>query len=134
MGQERTLHFGAGTAGNKSLMSFRAGHGITGYAGYCPSSEALMIPTKLGPSERAGPDASKDRGQPQWVLSKATEIETVYQSTINRSPTAKAGAPHPLATTGPERDTLRETQPPSPLKFLAKSLYGTTYCSTTFCR
>ena len=48
MGQERSLHFGAGTAGNKSLMSFRAGHGITGYAGYCPSSEGLMIPTKLG--------------------------------------------------------------------------------------
>lgn len=51
MGQERTLHFGAGTAGNKSLMSFRAGHGITGYAGYCPSSEALMIPTKLGTAD-----------------------------------------------------------------------------------
>merc|ERR1719274_159001 len=45
-------HKGLGTAGNKSLRSFRSGFGITGYAGYIPSTEAVPVPSKDGPSLR----------------------------------------------------------------------------------
>ena len=44
------VHLGPRSAGNKSLLSYRAGHGITGYGGYCPSSESIPIPIKEGPS------------------------------------------------------------------------------------
>jgi hypothetical protein len=47
---ETKVHLGPRSAGNKSLLSYRAGHGITGYGGYCPSSESIPIPIKEGPS------------------------------------------------------------------------------------
>mmetsp|Transcript_26450 Transcript_26450/g.86913 ORF Transcript_26450/g.86913 Transcript_26450/m.86913 type:complete len:225 (-) Transcript_26450:179-853(-) len=43
-------HSGPRTAGNKSLVSYRSGYGIVGYAGYTPSSECIPIPVKTGPS------------------------------------------------------------------------------------
>jgi len=48
-----TMHMGPRSAGNKSLLSYRAGHGITGYGGYCPSSESIPVPIKEGPSAMA---------------------------------------------------------------------------------
>jgi hypothetical protein len=45
-----TVHLGPRNAGNKSMLSYRAGHGITGYYGYCPSSESIPIPIKEGPA------------------------------------------------------------------------------------
>jgi hypothetical protein len=98
MGNERLMHFGAGTAGNKSLMSYRAGHGISGYAGFCPSNEAIMIPAKQGVAERAGPEANKDRAQPEWKMDTSPQQQSTYQLTINKSATAKPGAMHPMTT------------------------------------
>eukprot|EP00283_Hemiselmis_rufescens_P025427 CAMPEP_0173463004 /NCGR_PEP_ID=MMETSP1357-20121228/67643_1 /TAXON_ID=77926 /ORGANISM="Hemiselmis rufescens, Strain PCC563" /LENGTH=84 /DNA_ID=CAMNT_0014430791 /DNA_START=121 /DNA_END=372 /DNA_ORIENTATION=- len=64
-------HKGPRNAANKSLLSFRAGYGITGYVGVIPSSEAIPIPTKGGPNNRPGDGADKHRAQPEWQPGKS---------------------------------------------------------------
>ena len=58
------VHLGPRNAGNKSLLSYRAGHGITGYGGFCPSSESIPIPVKEGPSAIPFSGVSIPRGAP----------------------------------------------------------------------
>lgn len=82
MDPQGLFHKGPRTAGNKSLVSFRAGYGITGYVGYIPSSEAIPIPSKGGPSTRAGPGANKERAQPRWESQPELASSSVYQGTI----------------------------------------------------
>jgi hypothetical protein len=88
-------HKGPRTAGNKSLISYRAGHGIVGYNGYIPSWESIPIPVKDGPSTRAGPESSKDRAQPAWVIEKSVQPLTTYERTISRATTASRPATAP---------------------------------------
>ena len=83
MDPQGLFHKGPRTAGNKSLVSFRAGYGITGYVGYIPSSEAIPIPSKGGPSNRAGPSESKDRAQPKWEPPPELASSSIYQGTIS---------------------------------------------------
>jgi hypothetical protein len=64
------VHLGPRSAGNKSLLSYRAGHGITGYGGYCPSSESIPIPIKEGPS---------GMGAPGVGVSEVTEKKTAMR-------------------------------------------------------
>lgn len=68
------MHLGPRSAGNKSLLSYRAGHGITGYGGYCPSSESIPVPIKEGPSAM-GAHGVRPRTLPlAWHLKIRTAI------------------------------------------------------------
>ena len=58
---ESKVHLGPRNAGNKSLLSYRTGHGITGYVGFCPSSESIPIPVKEGPSSIPGAEVRAPR-------------------------------------------------------------------------
>ena len=134
-----THHKGPRQAGNKSLIGFRAGHGICGYNGFIPSSEAIPIPAKEGPSSRAGPTANKDRGQPGWEFPQSSNSLSTYQASISngaiakrRPATAPIFSPPRGPTSPPDEDVVAESQDDlglalPPAKFLGTSTYSTGY-------
>ena len=65
------------TAGNKSLLPYRLGVGITGYTGFIPASENISVPVKSGPASRAslerGTGTHGDGGAVARAPSTATE-------------------------------------------------------------
>mmetsp|Transcript_51889 Transcript_51889/g.105644 ORF Transcript_51889/g.105644 Transcript_51889/m.105644 type:complete len:411 (-) Transcript_51889:125-1357(-) len=123
-----THHKGPRTAGNKSLISFRAGHGVVGYVGYTPSWESIPIPVKEGPPTRAGPNASKERAQPAWVIEKDIHNISTYQNTISRATTATrpATAPATVQNRNGAEGEFDATSFPTP-PFLGTSVYRTSY-------
>ena len=137
-------HKGPRNAGNKSMISFRAGHGISGYVGYIPSSESVPIPIKEGPSGR-GPATNRDRAQPEdSAVNQATQEvlpQTVYQNTylatasrINPASTIEAAntsqnLESSIGVASNAEESMEQTAqsaPPGP-KFIAKSIYQMTY-------
>lgn len=129
---------GPRTAGNKSLVSYRAGHGITGYVGYIPSAEAIPIPVKEGPSMRAGPAANRERAQPRWSASDldafGCEPRTVYMNTIAQTsgsygPTRKAVSVGASEEFLAGSETIRMDGRPQRPFFVAKSMYTSAFIS-----
>jgi len=98
-------HKGPRNAANKSLLSYRAGHGITGYVGCIPSSEAIPIPTKGGPNSRAGDDADKTRAQPAWKEGKLLSEPSVYQATIGMAGMAGPSRHATMVANSPKKKT-----------------------------
>lgn len=92
--------------------------GVCGYNGYIPSSESIPIPTKEGPSSRAGPNSNKERAQPQWAFPEQVESLSTYQTSISHATIAKrrpATAPIFSPPRGPmspdnEDDVILESQ------------------------
>ena len=80
------MHNGPRNAGNKSALSFRTGHAVSGYTGYCPSQEAIPIPTKAGPNE-APPEPLRDSrtAQPMLELDMCVLGETEYRQRFNET-------------------------------------------------
>ena len=72
------VYLGPRSAGNKSLLSYRAGHGITGYGGYCPSSESIPIPIKEGPSGMGAQGVSGDKIR---NMNMSSALLTVHHTT-----------------------------------------------------
>jgi len=69
------------TAGNKSLLPYRLGVGITGYTGFIPASENISIPVKRGAQLRAplerGTAQHGDGGTVQQAKSSYTDSYTL---------------------------------------------------------
>uniref|UniRef100_A0A7S0VGR9 Uncharacterized protein n=1 Tax=Hemiselmis tepida TaxID=464990 RepID=A0A7S0VGR9_9CRYP len=122
-------HKGPRQAGNKSLLSFRAGHGITGYVGFIPSTESIPIPHKEGPSLRASDQADRRRAVPEWEFARPMTQQTVYQETHDRILSAKDPRPDsaPLYTKPKPIKTKEEDfggvggDRPPPRQFVATS-------------
>jgi hypothetical protein len=132
---QRLKGHGPRTAGNKSLVSFRAGYGVTGYDGYIPSAESIPVPIKEGPAAQGGPEADRQRSQSDaWLAETAGEVGrtfSVYQQTIGRwqpgSPTRKAAMvssslPESLKGMMSGADAVSKNPP-----FIAQTLYRQSY-------
>mmetsp|Transcript_73488 Transcript_73488/g.119272 ORF Transcript_73488/g.119272 Transcript_73488/m.119272 type:complete len:434 (+) Transcript_73488:93-1394(+) len=135
-------HKGPGTAGNKSLISFRAGHGVCGYNGYIPSSESIPIPTKEGPASRAADNTNKERGQTGWEMPQEVSSLSTYQASISNSsiatrrpvtaPISYGGPPRGPASPPNEDSVIMQSQDDLAInlpnaKFLGTSTYAVGY-------
>ena len=111
------------------LPEQRAGHGITGYVGFIPSTESIPIPNKEGPSCRAGQDSDFRRAAPEWQFKDLLQAPSIYQDSIDRINTAKDPRPDsaPLFTKPKPSKTREEDfggvggDRPAPRCFLATS-------------
>jgi hypothetical protein len=111
IGEPGSMHNGPRHAGNKSALSFRTGHAVSGYTGYCPSQEAIPIPTKAGPNE-APPEPLRDSRTAQPVLELDMRVtsgflgETEYRQRFNE--TSKAAEEERARTATAQSEAQKE--------------------------
>lgn len=76
--QDENVHMGPRTAGNKSLMTFRTGVGVSGYVGYIPSCDAIPIPIKVGETIAHSNDAFSVSCRPRWLSLSNASLSFVH--------------------------------------------------------
>ena len=64
------------TAGNKSLLPYRIGVGVTGYTGFIPASESIAVPVKRGSMLRAELDRGTAEHGDGGTIAKAKSTFT----------------------------------------------------------